>query len=425
MSLHSFKSTQRLALGNVTNTHLSTLNIGSNNVQKLRKLKIGSQNEYLKEKESEKEMHHVPEYNIIDSYLIDDYNDTDKENEIPSKRDFESRQPRIGELPFKEITNVPTNNTNIAHAKKRPISAQIEHKTPKKIKAEKIKDVEECIWDDLDEEDGNDPLMVSEYVNDIFEHLHQLELLTLPNKEQIIKHKNITHNRDILINWLIKVHNKFGLLPETLYLAINLLDRFLSKEEVTLNKLQLVGTYCLFIASKYEEIYSPSVKHFASETDGACSIDEIKKGEKFVLKALKFNLNYPNPMNFLRRISKADDYDLQSRTLAKFLLEITMIDFNFIDVMPSLCSAAAMFLSRKMLGKGKWNDNLIHYSGGYQVSDLEPVCHMIMDYLNNPETHTELRLKYSSKRFLKASIISVQWANKVKQNGYDVMTLNE
>lgn len=71
------------------------------------------------------------------------------------------------------------------------------------------------------------------------------------------------------------------------------MDRFLGKELVQLDKLQLVGTSCLFIASKYEEVYSPSIKHFASETDGACTEDEIKEGEKFILKTLKFNLNYP------------------------------------------------------------------------------------------------------------------------------------
>lgn len=284
---------------------------------------------------------------------------------------------------------------------------------------------EEYEWEDLDAEDVNDPFMVSEYVNDIFEYLHQLEVITLPKKEDLYQHRNIHQNRDILVNWLVKIHNKFGLLPETLYLAINIMDRFLGKELVQLDKLQLVGTSCLFIASKYEEVYSPSIKHFASETDGACTEDEIKEGEKFISKTLKFNLNYPNPMNFLRRISKADDYDIQSRTLAKFLLEISLVDFRFIGILPSLCAAAAMFMSRKMLGKGKWDGNLIHYSGGYTKEELAPVCHMIMDYLVSPIVHDEFHRKYQSRRFMKASIISVQWALKVRKNGYDIMTLHE
>ncbi|SCV01051.1 LANO_0F09912g1_1 [Lachancea nothofagi CBS 11611] len=308
-------------------------------------------------------------------------------------------------------------------SKKRPISTVVEQEEPKKFKV--CAKGTEYEWEDLDAEDVNDPFMVSEYVTDIFEYLHKLEIMTLPNRHDLYKHSNIRQNRDILVNWMVKIHNKFGLLPETLYLSLNIMDRFLCKELVQLEKLQLVGTACLFIASKYEEVYSPSVKHFAYETDGACDEDEIREGEKFILKTLEFNLNYPNPMNFLRRISKADDYDIQSRTLAKYLLEISIVDFRFIGVLPSLCAATSMFLSRKMLGKGKWDGNLIHYSGGYTREELAPVCNMVMDYLVQPVVHDEFFKKYASRKFMKASVISRQWAKKVVAHGYDIMTLHE
>lgn len=320
-------------------------------------------------------------------------------------------------------TQLMTEQLEVEDSKKRPISTVVEQTLPKKFKVcEKGKEYE---WEDLDEEDINDPFMVSEYVNDIFEYLHRLEMMTLPNRHELFKHANIQQNRDILVNWMVKIHNKFGLLPETLYLALNIMDRFLCRELVQLEKLQLVGTACLFIASKYEEVYSPSVKHFAYETDGACDEEEIKEGEKFILKTLEFNLNYPNPMNFLRRISKADDYDIQSRTLAKYLLEISIVDFKFIGILPSLCAAASMFLSRKMLGKGKWDGNLIHYSGGYTKDELAPVCNMVMEYLVQPVVHDELFKKYASRKFMKASVISRQWAKKVMSHNYDIMTLHD
>ncbi|CAD6627165.1 BAH_G0020670.mRNA.1.CDS.1 [Saccharomyces cerevisiae] len=313
--------------------------------------------------------------------------------------------------------------------KKRPISTLVEQDDQKKFKFHEFTTEEEVLeeyeWDDLDEEDCDDPLMVSEEVNDIFDYLHHLEIITLPNKANLYKHKNIKQNRDILVNWIIKIHNKFGLLPETLYLAINIMDRFLCEEVVQLNRLQLVGTSCLFIASKYEEIYSPSIKHFAYETDGACSVEDIKEGERFILEKLDFQISFANPMNFLRRISKADDYDIQSRTLAKFLMEISIVDFKFIGILPSLCASAAMFLSRKMLGKGTWDGNLIHYSGGYTKAKLYPVCQLLMDYLVGSTIHDEFLKKYQSRRFLKASIISIEWALKVRKNGYDIMTLHE
>ncbi|CAB4252090.1 B-type cyclin CLB2 [Maudiozyma barnettii] len=450
------RNAQRLALHNVTNTTLAQENV----LQNL-KPSIVSKKEILKEsidrsnfvssssipnsqssntststniKSSELNIKQNPikQPNLDDKENLDPYITTSKslpsieeENEIIDSQHVLSEQRSIVEKKDVSTTNSKDLQEKMNVGKKRPISTVVEQEEPKKFKVCDENGTEEYEWEDLDAEDANDPFMVSEYVNDIFDYLHHLEVVTLPRKEDLYQHRNIRQNRDILVNWLVKIHNKFGLLPETLYLAINIMDRFLCKELVQLDKLQLVGTSCLFIASKYEEVYSPSIKHFASETDGACTEEEIKEGENFILKTLDFGLNYPNPMNFLRRISKADDYDIQSRTLAKFLLEISLVDFRFIGILPSLCAAAAMFLSRKMLGKGKWDGNLIHYCGGYTKTQLAPVCHMVMDYLVSPIIHDEFHRKYQSRRFMKASIISVQWALKVRKNDYDIMTLHE
>jgi hypothetical protein len=43
--------------------------------------------------------------------------------------------------------------------------------------------------------------------------------------------------RAILVDWLIEVHYKFKLLPETLFLTINLIDRYLDKEVIHRTKL--------------------------------------------------------------------------------------------------------------------------------------------------------------------------------------------
>ena len=141
----------------------------------------------------------------------------------------------------------------------------------------------------------------------------------------------------------------------------------MSVEVVQIDKLQLLATAALFTAAKYEEVFSPLVKNYAYFTDGSYTPEEVVQAEKYMLTILNFDLNYPNPMNFLRRISKADDYDVQSRTLGKYLLEITIVDYKFIGMRPSLCCALAMYLARLILGKlPVWNGNLIHYSGGIE-----------------------------------------------------------
>ena len=70
----------------------------------------------------------------------------------------------------------------------------------------------------------------------------------------------------------------------------------------------------MFIAAKVEEIVSPSARNFLYCADSSYSETEILQAERYILKPLDWNLSYPNPINFLRRISKADQYTtLRSR----------------------------------------------------------------------------------------------------------------
>ena len=85
--------------------------------------------------------------------------------------------------------------------------------------------------------------------------------------------------RSILIDWQVEVHHKFKLLPETLFLTINLIDRYLDDVQVSRSNLQLVGVASLLIACKYEEIYAPELKHFVFVTDGAYNAENILEME--------------------------------------------------------------------------------------------------------------------------------------------------
>jgi hypothetical protein len=208
---------------------------------------------------------------------------------------------------------------------------------------------------DLDVEDIDDPLMVAEYVVEIFEYMKKLEVATQPNANYMDHQEGLEWKmRGILIDWLIEVHTRFHLLPETLFLAVNIIDRFLSTKVVQLDRLQLVGVTGMFIASKYEEVISPNVANFRHVADDGFTEDEILSAERYVLTALNYDLSYPNPMNFLRRISKADDYDIQTRTLGKYLMEISLLDHRFMGYLPSHIAAASMYLARIILEKGEW-----------------------------------------------------------------------
>lgn len=270
-----------------------------------------------------------------------------------------------------------------------------------KTKREEIVEVFEEDYVDLDKEDVDDPLMVSEYVVEIFEYLKELEIATMANPDYMESQNELEWKmRGILVDWLLEVHTRFRLLPETLFLAVNIIDRFLSTKIVQLDRLQLVGVTAMFIASKYEEVLSPHVQNFRHVADDGFTEEEILSAERFVLSALNYDLSYPNPMNFLRRISKADNYDIQTRTLGKYLLEIGCLDHRFLAHPPSQVAAAAMYLARLVLERGPWDSTLAHYSG-YSEEEIQPVLHLMIDYLSGPVLHEAFFKKYASKKFLK------------------------
>ena len=81
--------------------------------------------------------------------------------------------------------------------------------------------------------------------------------------------------RCILVDWLVEVCDEFNLLPETLYLAVLYVDRYLSVVNVLRTNLQLVGVTCLYIAAKFEEIFPPDIKEFAYITDDTYTKREV------------------------------------------------------------------------------------------------------------------------------------------------------
>lgn len=111
--------------------------------------------------------------------------------------------------------------------------------------------------------------------------------------------------RAILVDWLIEVHRKFELVPESLYLTVNLVDRFLAAKNVPRRELQLAGISSMLIACKYEEIWAPEVSDFIAISDNAYVREQVLLMEKAILGKLEWYLTVPTPYVFLVRYIKA------------------------------------------------------------------------------------------------------------------------
>ncbi|KAF4119593.1 Cyclin, C-terminal domain [Geosmithia morbida] len=259
--------------------------------------------------------------------------------------------------------------------------------------------------EDVDDE-AWDVSMVAEYGDEIFDYLREMEVKMLPNPHYMEHQTEIQWSmRAVLMEWLVQVHGRFHLLPETLFLTVNYVDRFLSSKVVSIGKLQLVGATAILVASKYEEINCPSLQEIVYMVDGGYSAEEVLKAERFMLSMLGFELGWPGPMSFLRRVSKADDYDYDTRTLAKYFLELTIMDERFVASTPSFLAAGAHCLSRLILNKGPWTKAHVHYSG-YTWGQLKPLVTMMIECCDDPDNHHRAVFdKYAEKKFKEASVM--------------------
>ena len=141
---------------------------------------------------------------------------------------------------------------------------------------------------------------VEEYQEEIIEYLLSLENEKRINPNYMKEQKDINEKmRIILIDWLIEVHLKFKLLPETLFLTINFIDRYLQKNQTSRDKLQLIAVSSLLIASKYEEIYPPEISSFVYITDNAYKIEDLLNFELKILESLEYDVTYPTPLRYM------------------------------------------------------------------------------------------------------------------------------
>lgn len=258
------------------------------------------------------------------------------------------------------------------------------------------------IWRNFQESDNyidsnstNDIKMVKEYNSDIFKYFYQREPVLSPafnyTKDKHSMYYLRPKLRTILVDWIVQVHEKFQCISETLLLAINIMDRFLSTSKVSTSKLQLVAITSLFIASKFYEINLPKISNYAYVTDGAASIRDIKLAEYQILKALNFEIAWPNSMDFIRRISKSDNYDERTRKYAKMIIEFAYCSTLFIHLKPSLLSVLSMYIAKKMTMQSAEKDK--------QEAE-ENLIKWLTPFLNNEDYHD---LKDSSRIIKKYS----------------------
>lgn len=236
-----------------------------------------------------------------------------------------------------------------------------------------------------------------EYLEDIMDHMRHMENETLPDANLIDMQREIQwFMRPYLIDFLIETHNAFALLPETLFLTVNLLDRYCSKRVVYKQHYQLVGCAALLIAAKYGDKKDrvPQIHELNNMCCGLYDAGMFTQMEMHVLNTLEWTIGHPTVDFFsqLMVVEEGDDQEVES--MAAYLCEIALYHRDFVSTKPSTLARSSLALARAILGRPEVNDGEWNHTENLTLLTLS-------QHLHQPSA--TLARKYSSTSFCRVS----------------------
>ncbi|KAL4510119.1 hypothetical protein ABPG72_010312 [Tetrahymena utriculariae] len=211
---------------------------------------------------------------------------------------------------------------------------------------------------------------VFQYARTIFDYLRNNEELFCAKGTMTKVQDEITvRMRAIMVDWIVDVHLKFKLLPDTLYLTINLIDRYIERKQISKDRLQLLGATSMFIACKFEEIYPPEINDFVFICDSLYTKEQILQMEGELITAINFDLTYTSPLRFLNRYSYLNESTEVQYHCAQYLLELSLIEYKMTEYSSSNQAASALYLVNQIFDQ-PWSDELRNQSH-YDQSSLK------------------------------------------------------
>lgn len=196
---------------------------------------------------------------------------------------------------------------------------------------------------------------------------------------------------------------------DTLFLAVSIFDRFLSKRIVTPKKLNLVSVGCFYVASKFEETYYPTIDQMLR----FCPVgkkDDVLLMERIILDDLKYNLGAPTSVTFLKRLAKASYADTYMGMVARFICEYCLLNYSLCtNYLPSMIASACIAHSLRILQHPPWTATLQHYSG-YSYDQLLPCMSEMREHIKKApkNKYKTIYKKYSDARYLRSALITVE-----------------
>lgn len=199
------------------------------------------------------------------------------------------------------------------------------------------------------------PQHVPEFRPAIREYLRRREPQFRVDPDYLRGQADLTERmRSILVDWLVDVNLKFNLRPATLFLTVNLVDRFLARESINRHQVQLAGVAALMIVAKFEEIYPPLLKEYVGVCDNAYTREQILDMESRILLAVDFDLAQTPAYAFLAQMQLDLGFDQRAFCFGQYVAESALFDPSLLKYSNHDIAAGAAFLVCKVFKKDDW-----------------------------------------------------------------------
>ncbi|XP_053704148.1 cyclin-A1-like [Synchiropus splendidus] len=254
-----------------------------------------------------------------------------------------------------------------------------------------------------EESDSEDVSRPNHFAEDTYWHMRQKENKFQPKSNYFENHPQLNGDmRLVLVDWLAEVTYEFQLSPETLHLAINYLDRFLSRTRIVKrSRLQLIGTAALLIAAKYEDVFPPKMHDCVYVTDNSYSTRDLVRMERAMLRILGFTLSAPTVHRFLHLYVTVVPVCTTTQYLAQYISELSLMEVDFyVKHSPSLVAVGSYVIANYAINSLLWPDELESFTN----YSIEAIANCVADLYQvyvyaQSRPQQIIRKKYSTARY--------------------------
>jgi hypothetical protein len=249
-----------------------------------------------------------------------------------------------------------------------------------------------------------------EYEEDILEFLKAKEK-SVRISTGFPKQSEITEAmRTILLDWISEVCEEYHLTNISFHLAISIIDRYMAiKHDIPRKNLQLIGITSVLIASKYEEMFPPSIDDFVYISDNSYTQKLIRDTEVQILQALKYEITYPTCANFADIYFDILDLTIEQKNMANYVMRSSALYISGNMYLPSLVAAGSIFYAiRSIPGKtkGVWSAKMRALTGYSEEEVREVAIRAALEWLK-PAKVQAINLLYSRAKNSKVSTLPV------------------